>query len=130
MTDLFVIFEFHTITTIATFVAAASAQRRKAQVAIDEFQERDVVGIAVRDMSSLRSLGSMAVPWVRIRHLGVALKLLDGFGRDWTRLFEPPVIGRERNEPDGQCAPPTIKVGHTLRSWSRSRQPPQPGQAP
>ncbi len=35
-------------------VAAASAQRRQVPVALDEFQDRDVVGIAVRDMSSLR----------------------------------------------------------------------------
>src|SRR5260370_3863549 len=35
-------------------VAAASAQRHQVPVALDEFQDRDVVGIAVRDMSSLR----------------------------------------------------------------------------
>jgi hypothetical protein len=39
---------------IGKIVAAASAQRRQVPVALDEFQDRDVVGIAVRDMSSLR----------------------------------------------------------------------------
>ena len=39
---------------IGKIVAAASAQRLEAPVALDEFQDRDVVGIAVRDMSSLR----------------------------------------------------------------------------
>ena len=38
---------------IGKIVAAASAQRFEAPVALDEFQDRDVVGIAVRDMSSL-----------------------------------------------------------------------------
>jgi len=38
---------------IGKIVAAASAQRFEAPVAFDEFQDRDVVGIAVRDMSSL-----------------------------------------------------------------------------
>ena len=38
---------------IGKIVAAACAQRLQAPVALDEFQDRDVVGIAVRDMSSL-----------------------------------------------------------------------------
>jgi hypothetical protein len=63
----------------------------------------------------------MAVPQVRFRYLGVVLKLLDRFGGNWTRRFEPPDTAREQNEPDGQCNPPTINVAHTIAILASTR---------